>query len=138
MVGAGGRGAAAASKPRRGVRSMAKQPGDDPMTTSAIRACALAAALAVGATACTTRQVVENTGDAVAGTTKLAARGVVGAGRLAARGTVAGVRRLARNNGGFEAGTLVCVDGEGTVYAAATTTREGRTACPAVDAASRR
>ena len=101
------------------------------MTSTAIRACALAAALAVGAAGCTTRQVVENTGDAVVGTTKLAARGVVGAGRLAVRGTTAGVRRLTAREEGFEPGTLVCLDGAGEIYAAALTTTDGRTACPA-------
>ena len=69
----------------------------------------------VGLGGCTTRQVVENTGDLVVGTTKIAVRGAVGAGRLAGRGTVAGVRRLNEARPGYDAGEAVCVNAAGEI-----------------------
>ncbi|WP_308917028.1 hypothetical protein [Jannaschia sp. LMIT008] len=74
-----------------------------------------AAATLVATTGCTTRQVVENTGDAALGVTKIAVRGAAGAVRLAGRGTVAGVRRLTEARGDLAAGTEVCFDGDGEV-----------------------
>jgi hypothetical protein len=70
---------------------------------------------AVALSACTTRQVVENTGDAALGTTKLIVRGAIGAGKLAVRGTVAGVRKLSAPEAGFKAGQEVCVTRSGEV-----------------------
>ncbi len=64
---------------------------------------------------CTTRQVVENTGDAALGTTKLIVRGAIGAGKLAVRGTVAGVRKLTAPEAGFKAGQEVCVSQSGDI-----------------------
>lgn len=64
---------------------------------------------------CTTRQVVENTGDAVVGTTKLIVRGAIGTGKLAVRGTVAGIRKLNEPEAGFEAGQEVCVNSSGEI-----------------------
>ena len=76
------------------------------------------ASVALATGGCTARQVVENTGDALVGTAKIAGRGVVGAGRLAGRGTVAGVRRLNRARPGYQAGEEVCVSETGEVLGA--------------------
>ena len=76
---------------------------------------AIALAAIVALTGCTTRQVVENTGDAALGVTKIAVRGAVGATRLAAKGTVAGVRKLRESRAGYEAGTEVCFDDDGEI-----------------------
>ena len=58
-------------------------------------------------------------------------RGVVGAGRLAVRGTRAGIVRLQEAQDVRPAGTQVCLDGAGGVYATATE-ENGETVCPPV------
>lgn len=91
-----------------------------------MRHTAFAAAAALALSGCTAGQVIENTGDVVAGTakvagrtavgaTRIAVRGAAGATRLAARGTIAGVRRLREPRAGYEAGTEVCVNQDGEV-----------------------
>ncbi|MEL6960309.1 MAG: hypothetical protein AAGL89_15290 [Pseudomonadota bacterium] len=80
--------------------------------------------------ACTTEQVLDNTGDAVVFVGETAVRGVFGASRLVYRGAAAGVRRLQRPDGGFPAGTIVCQDVNGAIYAAAVENADGVHVCP--------
>ncbi len=47
---------------------------------------AIAVALVLGLSACSTNQVIDNTVDVASGATKLAAKGAVGAGKLVYRG----------------------------------------------------
>lgn len=89
-----------------------------------------AAALSVMAlSACTTEQVVQNSGDAVVFVGSTAVRAAVGAGRLAARGAAAGVRQIREATADYPAGTLVCVDDAGVVYAEAVI-RDNMATCP--------
>lgn len=103
------------------------------MKSSILKAGAVALFSVTSLSACSTAQVVDNTGEAITFIGTTAVRGVVGAGRLAVRGTRAGIGRLQEAQDGRPAGTLVCLNNAGDVYATATE-ENGETVCPPVPA----
>ncbi|MEM7488317.1 MAG: hypothetical protein AAF390_04240 [Pseudomonadota bacterium] len=78
---------------------------------------------------CTAVTVADTAVDAVVFTGTTAVRGAVGAGRLVTRGAAAGVRALSEPEDGYPAGTVVCLDDTGAIYAAAVEGPDGPT-CP--------
>lgn len=89
---------------------------------------AVVAAVMLGS-ACSRESVAENTADAVIWTGKTAVRGVYGAGKLAYRGAAAGIGKLREPKAGYPAGTVVCLNDEGEIYAAAEI-RQNEAICP--------
>ncbi len=79
---------------------------------------------------CSREQVFDNTTDAVVFVGSTAVKGVYGASRLVVRGAAAGVRRLQRPVEDYPAGTIVCYNNSGDIYAAAIEDSEGRFVCP--------
>ena len=89
---------------------------------------ALAVATWLGGCAAVT--VASRTAGAAITLTTTAVRGVVGAGTLVVRGATWGARQLVRDEDGFPAGTVVCLDRNGDPYAAAVVTGD-QAVCPA-------
>lgn len=81
----------------------------------------IGAALAAAAvlSACSTEKIADNTTDVVVFVGKSAVKTAVGAGKLVVRGAAAGARRLQEPKAGYPAGTVVCLNDAGEIYAAA-------------------
>lgn len=87
----------------------------------------LTAALTLGA--CSSEKIADNTTDAVLFTGKTIVRGAVGAGKIVYKGTAAGIRALQEPTEEYPAGTLVCLNADGQIYAAVTEV-DGKNVCP--------
>ncbi len=80
---------------------------------------------------CSSSKIADNTTDAVVFTGKTLVKGAVGAGKLVYKGTAAGIAELKEPTEEYPAGTIVCLNTEGQIYAA-TVEVDGKTVCPAL------
>lgn len=94
------------------------------------KAGAISLCCVVALSGCSSEKVFDNTTDAVVFVGSTAVKGVYGASRLVVRGAAAGVRRLQRPVEEYPAGTIVCYNSSGDIYAAAIEDSEGRFVCP--------
>lgn len=78
---------------------------------------------------CSSSKIADNTTDAVVFTGKTLVKGAVGTGKLVYKGTAAGIAELREPTDEYPAGTIVCLNADGQIYAA-TIEVDGKTLCP--------